>query len=63
MKLVKTKGPFITTAHHAVSRKAGEVFELPDEDYEEVKNMCELVDGDTLVEMFDTKKKPSKAKE
>ena len=63
MKLVRTKGPFITTAHHAVSRKAGEVFALLDEDYEEVKDMCEVLDGEEDVDMFDKKKKPSKAKE
>jgi hypothetical protein len=75
MKLVRTKGPFITSAHHAVSRKAGEIFMLLEEDYEEVKDMCEVLDEEGIVDMFDkkndqvvdqkndTKKKPSRAKE
>lgn len=56
MKLVRTKsawGP--TKAHHAISKGPGEVFELNDDDYAEVKDLCELI--------IDQKQKPSKAKE
>jgi hypothetical protein len=57
MKRVITKsawGP--TKAHGAISKRAGEQFEISDEDYEEVKDLCELIDEDQ-------KKKPGKAKE
>ena len=57
MKRVITKsawGP--TKAHGAISKRAGEQFEISDEDYAEVKDLCELIDEDQ-------KKKPGKAKE
>jgi len=41
---VKTKGPFETKAHRLISLKAGEVIVMPDEDYEEVKNLCEVIE-------------------
>jgi len=41
---VKTKGPFETKTHRLISLKAGEVIVMPDEDYEEVKNLCEVIE-------------------
>jgi len=41
---VKTKGPFETKAHRLISLGAGEVIVMPDEDYEEVKNLCEVIE-------------------
>jgi len=41
---VKTKGPFETKAHRLISLKAGEVIVMPDKDYEEVKNLCEVIE-------------------
>jgi hypothetical protein len=45
MKRVITKsawGP--TKAHGAISKGPGEQFEISDEDYEEVKDLCTLLD-------------------
>ena len=40
---VKTKGYFETKAHRVISRVLDEVIVMPDEDYEEVKNLCEVI--------------------
>jgi len=47
---VKTKGPFETKAHRLISLKAGEVIVMPDEDYEEVKNLCEVIEPPRVIE-------------
>lgn len=44
MKKVKTKGLFETKAHRVISREAGEIIRMPDEDYEEVKDLCEVLE-------------------
>jgi len=41
---VKTKGPFETKAHRVISRAAGEVIVMPPEDYEEVKDLVEVLE-------------------
>jgi len=43
---VKTKGPFETKAHRVISRQAGEVIIMPLEDYEEVADLCEILEDD-----------------
>ena len=43
MKKVKTKGSFETKAHRVIAREAGEIIKMPDEDYEEVKDLCEII--------------------
>lgn len=43
MKKVKTKSAFETRAHRVVSRKPGEIIQMPDEDYEEVKDLVEVL--------------------
>ena len=35
---VKTKAPFVTKAHRVICKKAGEIINMPEEDYEEVKD-------------------------
>jgi len=44
MKRVKTKEPFITKAHRVICKKPGEIINMPDEDYEEVKDKIELIE-------------------
>ncbi|MHA1225264.1 MAG: hypothetical protein ACTSPV_00810 [Candidatus Hodarchaeales archaeon] len=44
MKRVKTKAPFKTKAHRVISRGAGEIINMPDEDYEEVKDLVEVIE-------------------
>lgn len=44
MKKVKTKGAFETKTHRVISREAGEIICMPDEDYNEVKDLCEVLD-------------------
>jgi len=44
MKRVKTKEPFITKAHRVICKKPGEIINMPDEDYEEVKDKVELIE-------------------
>ena len=46
MKKIKTKGPFITKANRVISKKAGEIIRIPDADYEEVKDLCEILEDD-----------------
>jgi len=41
---VKTKGPFETKAHRVISRAAGETIVMPPEDYEEVKDLVEVLE-------------------
>ena len=43
MYLIISKEPFETTIHRVIARKAGERIRIPAEDYEEVKDKCELV--------------------
>jgi hypothetical protein len=47
MKKVKTKSAFATRAHGVISRRPGEIIRMPDEDYEEVKNLVELLEEPT----------------
>jgi hypothetical protein len=44
MKTVRTKAAFETKAHQVISRRPGETIRMPDEDYEEVKDLCTLLD-------------------
>jgi hypothetical protein len=44
MKKVKTKSAFETRAHRIISRKSGEIIQMPDEDYEEVKDLVEILE-------------------
>lgn len=44
MKKIKTKGPFITKTNRVIAREAGEIIRMPDEDYEEVKDLVELLE-------------------
>jgi len=44
MKKIKTKGPFKTKAHRVISRRPDEIILMPDEDYEEVKDLCEVLE-------------------
>jgi hypothetical protein len=44
MKRVKTKAAFETRAHRVISRRSGEIIQMPDEDYEEVKDLVELIE-------------------
>jgi len=41
---VKTKAPFVTKAHHVICKKAGEIINMPKEDYNEVKDMVEVIE-------------------
>ena len=43
MKKVRTKAAFETKAHRVISRKPGEIIRMPDEDYEEVKDLVEVI--------------------
>jgi len=45
MKRVKTKEPFITKAHRVICKKPGEIINMPDEDYEEVKSKVIVIGG------------------
>lgn len=40
---VKTKEAFITKAHRVISKGAGEIINMPEEDYEEVKDKVILL--------------------
>jgi len=44
MKKIKTKGAFETKANRVISREAGKIIHMPDEDYEEVKDLCEVLE-------------------
>lgn len=44
MKKIKTKGAFETKAHRVISKQPGEIICMPDEDYEEVKDLCEVLE-------------------
>jgi hypothetical protein len=44
MKKVKTKAVFETQAHRVISRRSGEIIRMPDEDYEEVKDLVEIIE-------------------
>ena len=44
MPKVKTKTDFITKAHRVISRGPGEVINMPDEDYQEVKDKVTLIE-------------------
>ena len=41
---VKTKEAFITKAHRVISKGVGEIINMPEEDYEEVKDKVILLD-------------------
>jgi len=41
---VKTKKPFITKAHRVICKRPGEIINMPDEDYEEVKDKVEVIE-------------------
>jgi len=59
MKRVKTKEPFITKAHRVICKKPGEIINMPDEDYEEVKSKVVVISG-TEDEKKDEKKEEKK---
>ena len=40
---VKTKEAFVTKAHRVISKGAGEIINMPDEDYEEVKDKVTVI--------------------
>lgn len=44
MKKIKSKGAFETKTHRVIAREAGEIICMPDEDYEEVKDLCEVLE-------------------
>ena len=46
MKRVKTKEPFITKAHRVICKKPDEIINMPDEDYEEVKDKVTVIETD-----------------
>ena len=41
---IRTKGFFETKAHRVISRVIDQVIVMPDEDYEEVKDLCEVIE-------------------
>ena len=41
---VKTREAFTTKAHRVISKGAGEIINMPEEDYEEVKDKVILLD-------------------
>ena len=43
MVKVKTKAAFITKAHRVISKGAGLIIHMPDDDYEEVKDKVEVM--------------------
>lgn len=43
MKKVKTKEAFKTKAHRVISKGAGEIINMPDEDYEEVRDKVTII--------------------
>ena len=43
---VKTKGSFVTKAHRFISKGPGETMQMPREDYEEVVDLCEVLEED-----------------
>ena len=47
---VRTKGLFETKAHRVISRVIDQVIVMPDEDYEEVKNLCEVIEPPRVIE-------------
>lgn len=44
MPKIKTKEAFITKTNRVISRGAGEEINMPDADYEEVKDKVELIE-------------------
>jgi len=54
---VKTKGPFETKAHRVISREANEIIMMPQEDYEEVADLCEILEDDEKPKIKIRKKK------
>ena len=44
MTKVRTKGAFVTKAKQIIAKEAGEIICMPDEDYEEVKDLCEVIE-------------------
>ena len=41
---IKTLGAFTTTANRVISKKAGEIINMPEEDYREVEKLCEIIE-------------------
>lgn len=41
---VRTKGPFRTKANRVISRGEGQIIMMGEEDYEEVSDLCEVLD-------------------
>jgi len=41
---IRTKGFFETKAHRVISHEIGKVIVMPEEDYEEVKDLCEVIE-------------------
>jgi len=50
---IKTKGAFETKAHRVISKKAGEIINMPEEDYLEVKDLCEVIEPKKKMEVKD----------
>ena len=46
MVRVKTKMAFRTKAHKVISRGPGEIITMADEDYQEIKDLVEILDED-----------------
>jgi len=63
MMKVKTKGPFVTKAHRVICKKAGEVILMPREDYEEVADLCEIIEDDRKPAIKVSKPKKKKIEE
>jgi len=41
---VKTKGAFITKTNRVISKGEGEIIDMPEADYNEVKSLCVVID-------------------
>jgi hypothetical protein len=44
MKKVRTKSAFITKKNRVIALEANEIIRMPDEDYEEVKDLVDLIE-------------------
>ena len=60
---VKTKGPFKTKAHRVISKRADEIIIMPREDYEEVADLCEILEDDRKPTTRISKTKKKKTEE
>ena len=59
---VKTKGYFETKAHRVISRVIDQVIVMPEEDYEEVKNLCEVIEPPKVIKPPKKEKKNATSK-